>query len=118
MPVGRKRGRQVRGDGRLAHPTFSGGDADDVLHLRKRAGRKPCAPKLCLEALLLVVGENVEADIHSRHALELGHALGNGLLEVVADGAARGRQRDDYVHDSAIREVDRAHHLELDDRTP
>ena len=39
-------------------------------------------------------------------------------LEVAADRAAGGGQRDHHVDDAVLVDVDRAHHLELDDVAP
>ena len=72
--------------------------------------------ELLLEPGLLAVGEDVEADVDGVHALELGDVLDDGLLEVVADRAAGGGQRDDDLDAAVVADLDRAHHPELDDR--
>src|SRR4029453_7853745 len=66
---------------------------------------------------LLLVGEDVEADLDALNALEGADRLADGGLEVAADrGAGRG-QRDGHAHE-AVGRIDRSHHLELDDGSP
>ena len=106
---------EVGGHRRLADAALARGDADHVLDLGQGAfGQAPPA-ELLLELSLLGVGEDVEADLYLVDAFELGDLLDHGLLEVVADRAAGGRQRDDDLDAAVVADLDRADHAELDD---
>jgi hypothetical protein len=117
VPLEREGGREVRGHGRLAHTPLTGRYADHVLDLRERAFGEPVAPELLLEPLLLLGGEHVEPDVHVLDSLQLRHRLRDGLLKVAADRAPRRSERHGHVH-GAVRQLDRADHLQLDDRPP
>jgi hypothetical protein len=110
-----QRGREVRGDGRLADPALAGPDADHVLDGGKRAlGQRPAAEPL-LKRLLLVGREDVEADGDRLDPVEGADVLDDGLLEVGADRAAGGRQRHDDIDAAGRGLLDRAHHPKRDD---
>jgi hypothetical protein len=115
LALRRKRRRQVGGDRRLAHAALAGADAHDVGDLRERAGRQLAAAELLLEAGLLLVGEDVEGDVDTGHALEGADGGADGVLEVAADGAAGRGQRDGDVDRPVGARVDRPDHLELHD---
>ena len=51
-------------------------------------------------------------------AFDAADGSGDGGLEVVLDRAAGGRERDGDVDDPAVADLDRPHHLQLDDVAP
>ena len=81
------------------------------------SGSEP-RPSLLPERRLLVVGQDVEADVDAGDAVELADRLGHAGLEVAADRAAGRRQRDHHVDHAVLVDLDRADHLELDDVAP
>jgi len=112
-----QRCRQVGGQGRLADAALARADADHVGDLRERAlGKRPGAAELLLQGRLLLVAEDVEEDVDVGDALQLRDRVGHGCLEVALDRTARRRQRDGHVHDPVRARLDRAHHVQLDDR--
>src|ERR671914_864824 len=110
-----ERGRQVGGDRGLADPALARADADDVLDGRERSLREPALAAEALgERLLLLVREDVEADLHVLDAQRL-HVLDDRLLEVGPDRAARRGERHDDVDPAFLGLLDRAHHPQGDD---
>ena len=79
------------------------------------AGRLP-RPSFCCSAAFCCVGEHVEVDVHVRDAVERADGLRDGGLEVALDRAAGRGQGNGHVDDAVGADVDRAHHVELDDR--
>ena len=73
------------------------------------------AAEALLERLLLLGGEHVEADVDAAHAVERARRSAHGLLELRADRAARGGQRDHHVDRALVGLLDRADHAERDD---
>ena len=82
---------------------------------REPSGR-PGPPELLLQRRLLRVAQDVEVDVDVAHAVECGDGLRDGGLEVTLDRAARRSQRHGHVDDAVCADVDRSHHVELDDR--
>ena len=71
LAVGGQRGREVDGQRGLADAALAGADADHVLDLGERALGQPAgAAELLLQDALLLVGEDVEADVAVGDALE------------------------------------------------
>ena len=67
VALGLERRGQVGGDRGLADAALAGADADHVLDGGQRAlGQPALAAEALREALLLLVGEHVEADVHRR----------------------------------------------------
>ena len=67
LALGLQRRGEVDGQRGLAHAALAGADADDVRDLRERArGQAAGAAERLLQALLLLVGEDVEADADAR----------------------------------------------------
>ena len=118
VTVGLEGGGEVGGQGRLADAALAGGDADHVLDLGQGALGQARPPQRLLQAALLLVAEHVEADLDRGHPLERGDLLGDRLLEVRADRAARRGQGDDDLDPAVVADLDRAHHPQLDDRAP
>ena len=115
LAVGRQSRREIGGHARLADAALARADADDVAHLGERALGQRAASELAPQRRLLVVGEDVEADVDADDALDAADGLGHAGLEVVANRAARGGQRDHDIDHAVFVDVDRADHLELDD---
>jgi hypothetical protein len=109
-------GGQVGTQRRLADTALARGHAEDRPDLGQRAlgQRRPAEP--LLQLALLGLGEHVEFHLHVGDALQGDERLGDGLLEVRADRAAGGRQRDDDHRLPVGGDVDAAHHAEVDDR--
>ena len=71
LALGVQRRGEVDGQRGLAHAALAGADADDVRDLRERAlGQSGVAAQLLLEALLLLAGQDVEADVDRRDAVQ------------------------------------------------
>ena len=67
LALGGQRGGEVDGQRGLADAALAGADADDVGDLRERALGQPAgAAELLLQPGLLLVGEDVEADVDVR----------------------------------------------------
>ena len=111
-----ERGGEVGRQGRLADPALARADAQDVRDLRERALGEGAAPELLLQGALLLVGEDVEVDVHVGHTRQRGDRAGDGGLEVALDRASGRGQGDGDVHDAVRAELDRADHVQLDDR--
>jgi hypothetical protein len=92
--------------------------ADHVGDLGERTLRQRPTSQLASERRLLVVREDVEADVHTSHPVELAHRFGYTGLEMATDWAACGGQRNHHVDDAVLVDVYRPDHLELDDVTP
>ena len=75
-------------------------------------------PSSGLERGLLLVVEDVEADVDVGDAVELAHGVADRRLEGALDRAAGRGQRDGDVHHAAGVHVDRADHVQLDDVAP
>jgi hypothetical protein len=115
VSVGDQRSGQVGGDGGLADAALAGPYADDVLHRGERPLREPAlAAEPLGQALLLLVGEDVEPDGDRLDAQRL-DALDDGLLEMRADRAAGSGERDDHVDPPLLGLLDGADHPEGDD---
>ena len=116
LALERQRGGEVARQRGLADATLARADAEDVGDLRERSGGQRAAAERLLELALLGVRQDVEGDVDLRDAVDRERLAGHGLDEVVADRAARGRQRDGDGEDAAVGDLDRADHAELDDR--
>ena len=89
-----------------------------LLDLGQRTLGQAAAAELAAQRRLLVAGEHVEADVDAGDAVELAHGLRDAGLEVAADRAAWGGQGHHHVHHAVGVDVDRPHHLQLDDVAP
>ena len=87
-------------------------------HLGHRPLGQTGAAQAFLQLALLGVGEHVESDRHFANSVQRLDRAGHRGLEVAADRAAGGGQRDRHVDPPAVAELDRAHHPQLDDRPP
>src|SRR5947209_8568846 len=116
LSFGGERRRQVGGQRGLAHPALARAHAQDVGHLGQRALGQPAAAQALGQRRLLVGIEDVEVDLDGAHAGNPLDRFGDRGLEVVADGTAGGGQRHGDVDGAALADVDRAHHVQLDDR--
>ena len=116
LALAHQRSREVRRQRGLAHAALAGADAEHVGDLRERSVGQAATAQLLLQGGLLRVVENVEVDVHVGHALERRDGPGYRGLEVALDRAAGSRQRDRHVDHAVAAELDRADHVELDDR--
>ena len=80
--------------------------------------RQAAPPELLLQRGLLLIGEHVEVDVHVRDPLQRRDGLRDRGLEVALDRAAGRGQRHGHIDHAVAGHVDRAHHVELDDRPP
>ena len=118
LALGLQRGGEVDGQRRLAHAALAGADAEDVGDLRQRALGQPAgAAERLLQAGLLLVAQDVEADVDAGDPVDGGHRLRHAGLEMAFDRAAGGRQRDRDVHGTLLVDLDGTDHPELDDRS-
>ena len=117
LALGGERRGEVGGQRRLADAALAGADAEDVGDLRpaRRSGSPPPRPSFCCSAAFCWSVRTSKATLTAVTPSSALDGVGDAGLEVAADRAAGRRQRDHDVDHAAVADVDRAHHVELDD---